>query len=175
MFCKWHALIKLKQQKNTQVCSRKFINVFEDNLRLIRNSLIKLSFDITIGKSYTCSCKSCKLRLNVAWYSQNYYILVTDETNVSDRKVQPNLLLIRSDTESAGRYSRSEIDGASSRGRRRPRINLSRLFGRNKDKVSGADTDTMRTVVTIDDEKVSHCFAMNDKRPFPSSTASFCQ
>ncbi|XP_032672787.1 fasciclin-3 isoform X2 [Odontomachus brunneus] len=59
-----------------------------------------------------------------------------------------------SDTESAGRYSRSEIDGTSSRGRRRPRINLSRLFGRNKDKVSGADTDTMRTVVTIDDEKL---------------------
>lgn len=60
----------------------------------------------------------------------------------------------RSDTESAGRYSRSEVDGASSQGQRRSRINLSRLFGRNKDKVSGADTDTMKTVVTIDDEKV---------------------
>ncbi|CAL1682386.1 unnamed protein product [Lasius platythorax] len=59
-----------------------------------------------------------------------------------------------SDTESAGRYSRSEVDGASSRGQRRPRINLSRLFGRNKDKVSGADTDTMKTVVTVDDEKL---------------------
>ncbi|XP_020280127.1 fasciclin-3 isoform X2 [Pseudomyrmex gracilis] len=60
----------------------------------------------------------------------------------------------RSDTESAGRYSRSEIDGSSSRGQRKPRINLSRLFGRNKDKVSGADTDTMKTVVTVDDEKL---------------------
>ncbi|XP_025154449.1 fasciclin-3 isoform X1 [Harpegnathos saltator] len=59
-----------------------------------------------------------------------------------------------SDTESAGRYSRSEVDGSSSRGRRKPRINLSRLFGRNKDKISGADTDTMRTVVTLDDEKL---------------------
>lgn len=59
-----------------------------------------------------------------------------------------------SDTESAGRYSRSEVDGASSRGQRKPRINLSRLFGRNKDKVSGADTDTMKTVVTVDDEKL---------------------
>ncbi|XP_020280130.1 fasciclin-3 isoform X5 [Pseudomyrmex gracilis] len=59
-----------------------------------------------------------------------------------------------SDTESAGRYSRSEIDGSSSRGQRKPRINLSRLFGRNKDKVSGADTDTMKTVVTVDDEKL---------------------
>ncbi|KAL6433305.1 hypothetical protein ACFW04_006471 [Cataglyphis niger] len=60
-----------------------------------------------------------------------------------------------SDTESAGRYSRSEVDGASSRGQRKPRINLSRLFGRNKDKVSGTDTDTMKTVVTIDDEKIA--------------------
>ncbi|XP_018345567.1 PREDICTED: fasciclin-3 isoform X3 [Trachymyrmex septentrionalis] len=59
-----------------------------------------------------------------------------------------------SDTESAGRYSRSEVDGASSRGQRKPRINLSRFFGRNKDKVSGADTDTMKTVVTVDDEKL---------------------
>lgn len=69
--------------------------------------------------------------------------------------------LIRSDTESAGRYSRSEIDGASSRGQRKSRISLSRLFGRKKDKVSGADTDTMRTVVTIDDDKVNYCFLMN--------------
>lgn len=61
-------------------------------------------------------------------------------------------LWIRSDTESAGRYSRSEVDGQS-RGRK-PKISLSRLFKRNKDKVSGADTDTMRTVVTVDDEKV---------------------
>ncbi|XP_071565620.1 fasciclin-3 isoform X3 [Temnothorax nylanderi] len=59
-----------------------------------------------------------------------------------------------SDTESAGRYSRSEVDGASSRGQRKPRINLSRFFGKNKDKVSGADTDTMKTVVTVDDEKL---------------------
>ncbi|XP_011063956.1 PREDICTED: fasciclin-3 isoform X4 [Acromyrmex echinatior] len=59
-----------------------------------------------------------------------------------------------SDTESAGRYSRSEVDGASSQGQRKPRINLSRFFGRNKDKVSGADTDTMKTVVTVDDEKL---------------------
>lgn len=60
----------------------------------------------------------------------------------------------RSDTESAGKYSRSEVDGTSSQGQRKPRINFSRFFGRNKDKVSGADTDTMKTVVTVDDEKV---------------------
>ncbi|KAG5308733.1 FAS3 protein, partial [Acromyrmex insinuator] len=63
-------------------------------------------------------------------------------------------LFYSSDTESAGRYSRSEVDGASSQGQRKPRINLSRFFGRNKDKVSGADTDTMKTVVTVDDEKL---------------------
>ncbi|XP_050484853.1 fasciclin-3 isoform X2 [Bombus huntii] len=57
-----------------------------------------------------------------------------------------------SDTESAGRYSRTEVDG--SRGERKSRISLSRLFKRNKDKVSGADTDTVRTVVTVDDEKL---------------------
>lgn len=57
----------------------------------------------------------------------------------------------RSDTESAGRYSRTEVDG--SREERKSRISLSSLFKRNKDKVSGADTDTMRTVVTVDDEK----------------------
>ncbi|XP_063987998.1 fasciclin-3 isoform X3 [Diachasmimorpha longicaudata] len=57
-----------------------------------------------------------------------------------------------SDTESAGRYSRSETDGSSGRPRR-PRIMLSQLFKRNKDKVAGSDTDTMRTVVTVDDEK----------------------
>ncbi|XP_061939083.1 fasciclin-3 isoform X3 [Apis cerana] len=56
-----------------------------------------------------------------------------------------------SDTESAGRYSRTEVDG--SREQRKSRISLSSLFKRNKDKVSGADTDTMRTVVTVDDEK----------------------
>lgn len=61
--------------------------------------------------------------------------------------------MIRSDTESAGRYSRTEVDG--SRGERKSRISLSRLFKRNKDKVSGADTDTVRTVVTVDDEKVT--------------------
>ena len=67
---------------------------------------------------------------------------------------------IRSDTESAGRYSRTEVDAAESGGRRkiRPKIALSQLFKRKKDKVSGADTDTMRTVVTIDDEKVSGFF-----------------
>ncbi|CAK9831433.1 Fas3 [Anthophora retusa] len=58
----------------------------------------------------------------------------------------------RSDTESAGRYSRTEVDG--SRAERKSKINLSRFFKRNKDKVSGADTDTMRTVVTVDDEKL---------------------
>ena len=57
-----------------------------------------------------------------------------------------------SDTESAGRYSRTEVDG-SSRGRK-PKLSLARIFKRNKDKVSGADTDTMRTVVTVDDEKL---------------------
>ncbi|XP_051162646.1 fasciclin-3 isoform X2 [Leptopilina boulardi] len=58
----------------------------------------------------------------------------------------------RSDTESAGRYSRSEVDNSSGR-RRRPKITFSQLFKRNKDKVSGADTDTVRTNVTVDDEK----------------------
>ncbi|XP_076248903.1 fasciclin 3 isoform X2 [Calliopsis andreniformis] len=58
----------------------------------------------------------------------------------------------RSDTESAGRYSRTEVDG--SRRGRKPKISFTRLFKRNKDKVSGADTDTMRTVVTVDDEKL---------------------
>ncbi|XP_034935327.1 fasciclin-3 isoform X2 [Chelonus insularis] len=58
-----------------------------------------------------------------------------------------------SDTESAGRYSRTEVDGTSGRPRR-PRMVFSQLFRRNKDKVAGADTDTMRTVVTVDDEKV---------------------
>ncbi|KAG7212789.1 hypothetical protein KM043_013048 [Ampulex compressa] len=59
-----------------------------------------------------------------------------------------------SDTESAGRYSRTEVDGAASRRPRRPTINLTKFFRRNKDKVSGADTDTVRTVVTVDDEKL---------------------
>ncbi|XP_053971318.1 fasciclin-3 isoform X2 [Hylaeus volcanicus] len=58
-----------------------------------------------------------------------------------------------SDTESAGRYSRTEVDG-SSRSGKKPKISFSRLFKRNKDKVSGVDTDTMRTVVTVDDEKL---------------------
>lgn len=61
--------------------------------------------------------------------------------------------LIRSDTESAGRYSRSEVDNSSGHSKK-PRIILSQLFRRNKDKVSGTDTDTMRTVVNVDDEKV---------------------
>ncbi|XP_011063953.1 PREDICTED: fasciclin-3 isoform X2 [Acromyrmex echinatior] len=69
-------------------------------------------------------------------------------------KTTADVVRKRSDTESAGRYSRSEVDGASSQGQRKPRINLSRFFGRNKDKVSGADTDTMKTVVTVDDEKL---------------------
>ncbi|KAH0951776.1 hypothetical protein HN011_005630 [Eciton burchellii] len=69
-------------------------------------------------------------------------------------KTAADVVRKRSDTESAGRYSRSEVDGTSSRGQRRPRINLSRLFGRNKDKVAGTDTDTLKTVVTVDDEKV---------------------
>ncbi|XP_074097501.1 fasciclin 3 isoform X2 [Cotesia typhae] len=59
----------------------------------------------------------------------------------------------RSDTESAGRYSRSEVDSGSGRPRR-PKIMLTQLFKRNKDKVSGSDTDTMKTVVTVDDEKI---------------------
>lgn len=67
--------------------------------------------------------------------------------------------MIRSDTESAGRYSRTEVDG--SREQRKSRISLSSLFKRNKDKVSGADTDTMRTVVTVDDEKVNKLFSIN--------------
>ncbi|XP_031789401.1 fasciclin-3 isoform X3 [Nasonia vitripennis] len=57
-----------------------------------------------------------------------------------------------SDTESTGRYSRTEVDAGKNSGR--PRISLSQLFKRNKDKVSGADTDTVRTVVTMDDEKI---------------------
>ncbi|XP_066602307.1 fasciclin-3 isoform X2 [Prorops nasuta] len=86
------------------------------------------------------------------------------ESELADAAARINLLRInrsktitndaslkRSDTESAGRYSRSEVDGA--RRPRRPKINLTRIFKRNKDKVSGADTDTMRTVVTVDDEK----------------------
>ncbi|KAL2751399.1 fasciclin-3 isoform X8 [Vespula maculifrons] len=59
-----------------------------------------------------------------------------------------------SDTESAGRYSRTEVDTASSGRGRKPKISITQLFKRNKDKVSGADTDTMRTVVTVDDEKL---------------------
>ncbi|XP_011877623.1 PREDICTED: fasciclin-3 isoform X2 [Vollenhovia emeryi] len=74
-----------------------------------------------------------------------------------------------SDTESAGRYSRSEVDGGSSRGRRKPRINLSRFFGRNKDKVSGADTDTMKTVVTVDDEKLQTVEPAEQGRTNPST------
>ncbi|XP_046419857.1 fasciclin-3 isoform X2 [Neodiprion fabricii] len=61
----------------------------------------------------------------------------------------------RSDTESAGRYSRSEVDSSASAARRaRAKMNFSQLFKRNKDKVSGTDTDTVRTVVTVDDEKI---------------------
>ncbi|CAG5103473.1 Similar to Fas3: Fasciclin-3 (Drosophila melanogaster) [Cotesia congregata] len=51
-----------------------------------------------------------------------------------------------SDTESAGRYSRTEVDSGSGRPRR-PKIMLTQLFKRNKDKVSGSDTDTMKTVI----------------------------
>ncbi|XP_046741533.1 fasciclin-3 isoform X2 [Diprion similis] len=61
----------------------------------------------------------------------------------------------RSDTESAGRYSRSEVDSSASAARRaRAKMTFSQLFKRNKDKVSGTDTDTVRTVVTVDDEKI---------------------
>ncbi|XP_057319430.1 fasciclin-3 isoform X2 [Microplitis mediator] len=60
----------------------------------------------------------------------------------------------RSDTESAGRYSRTEVDAGGSGRPRRPKIMLTQLFRRNKDKVSGSDTDTMKTVVTVDDEKI---------------------
>ncbi|XP_078050801.1 fasciclin 3, partial [Augochlora pura] len=73
----------------------------------------------------------------------------------------------RSDTESAGRYSRTEVDG--SRGERKPKISFSRLFKRNKDKVSGADTDTMRTVVTVDDEKLQTSPAVPENKPNPST------
>ncbi|CAL7951493.1 unnamed protein product [Xylocopa violacea] len=73
-----------------------------------------------------------------------------------------------SDTESAGRYSRTEVDG--SRGERKSRLSLSRLFKRNKDKVSGADTDTMRTVVTVDDEKLQSVVPSGqENKPNPST------
>nr|XP_012136094.1 PREDICTED: fasciclin-3 isoform X2 [Megachile rotundata] len=73
-----------------------------------------------------------------------------------------------SDTESAGRYSRTEVDG--SKGGKKSKISLSRLFKRNKDKVSGADTDTMRTVVTVDDEKLqSSVPATQENKPNPST------
>ncbi|XP_076642737.1 fasciclin 3 isoform X2 [Halictus rubicundus] len=77
-----------------------------------------------------------------------------------------------SDTESAGRYSRTEVDG--SRGERKPKISFSRLFKRNKDKVSGADTDTMRTVVTVDDEKLQTAPATvpQENKPNPSTGES---
>ncbi|XP_034182930.1 fasciclin 3 isoform X2 [Osmia lignaria lignaria] len=75
----------------------------------------------------------------------------------------------RSDTESAGRYSRTEVDG-SSKGGRKSRISLSRLFKRNKDKVSGADTDTMRTVVTVDDEKLQTSLATPQENKSNPST-----
>ena len=68
--------------------------------------------------------------------------------------MKKKLFSTRSDTESAGRYSRNEVDSSTGR-RRRPKITFSQLFKRNKDKVSGADTDTVRTNVTVDDEKVS--------------------
>ncbi|XP_025267381.1 fasciclin-3 isoform X2 [Camponotus floridanus] len=74
-----------------------------------------------------------------------------------------------SDTESAGRYSRSEIDGASSRGQRKSRFNLSKLFGRNKDKVSGTDTDTMKTVITVGDEKIAEPAAQESRTNPPTS------
>ncbi|KAK0094618.1 hypothetical protein PV326_010454 [Microctonus aethiopoides] len=66
-----------------------------------------------------------------------------------------------SDTES-GRYSRTEVDSTSGRPRR-PKIALSQLFRRNKDKVSGADTDTMRTIVSVDDEKVPDATEQTEK------------
>ncbi|XP_070154114.1 fasciclin-3 isoform X1 [Polyergus mexicanus] len=78
-------------------------------------------------------------------------------------KTAADVVRKRSDTESAGRYSRSEVDGASSRGQRKPRINLSRLFRRNKDKVSGTDTDTMKTIVTVDDEKIAEPVAQESR------------
>lgn len=64
-----------------------------------------------------------------------------------------SVIQIRSDTESTGRYSRTEVDTGKNGGR--PKISFSQLFKRNKDKVSGADTDTVRTVVTMEDEKVN--------------------
>ncbi|KZC10323.1 hypothetical protein WN55_01439 [Dufourea novaeangliae] len=78
------------------------------------------------------------------------------------------ILFTRSDTESAGRYSRTEVDG--SRGGRKPKISLTRLFKRNKDKVSGADTDTVRTVVTVDDEKLQTTASdAQEGKPNPST------
>ncbi|XP_011496129.1 PREDICTED: fasciclin-3 [Ceratosolen solmsi marchali] len=59
----------------------------------------------------------------------------------------------RTDTESTGHYSRSEVDIGKTGGRIRPKISLPQLFKRKKDKVTGTDTDTVRTIVTMDDEK----------------------
>ncbi|XP_044018316.1 fasciclin-3 isoform X1 [Aphidius gifuensis] len=67
-----------------------------------------------------------------------------------------------SDTESAGRYSRSEVDNSSGNSKK-PRIIFSQLFRRNKDKVSGTDTDTMRTVVNVDDEKIPETIDVTQK------------
>ncbi|XP_076278244.1 fasciclin 3 isoform X3 [Lasioglossum baleicum] len=91
-------------------------------------------------------------------------LLRYEKTNTPD-----NIDMQRSDTESAGRYSRTEVDG--SRGERKPKISFSRLFKRNKDKVSGADTDTMRTVVTVDDEKLQTAPATGpqENKPNPST------
>ncbi|XP_014600640.1 PREDICTED: fasciclin-3 isoform X2 [Polistes canadensis] len=75
-----------------------------------------------------------------------------------------------SDTESAGRYSRTEVDTASSGRGRKPKLSIIQLFRRNKDKVSGADTDTMRTVVTVDDEKLQPCEQQQQQQSSPQDS-----
>ncbi|XP_012221723.1 fasciclin-3 isoform X8 [Linepithema humile] len=84
--------------------------------------------------------------------TSEYYVKLSTSSEPADRSSTRNLGE-SSDTESAGKYSRSEVDGQSSQGQQKGKFNLSRFFGRNKDKVTSTDTDTMKTVVTVDDEK----------------------
>jgi hypothetical protein len=65
-----------------------------------------------------------------------------------------NFIIIRTDTESTGHYSRTEVDIGKNGGRTRTKISFPQLFKRKKDKVTGTDTDTVRTIVTMEDEKV---------------------
>lgn len=135
-------------------------NINLSNIAIIFNNYIQHKTNLLNGHLVTIKSRSNKrcIGFNVvqSWYHYSRLSMYERMCLYWLKIARRNLIfLIRSDTESAGRYSRSEVDGPSSRGRRKPRINLSRLFGRNKDKVSGADTDTMRTVVTVDDEKVT--------------------